>query len=69
MVNLLPRFQATALIGDKLAPNLAAKGLSIYRAPPPAVSFTAFNFRDPVVGGLAGEARVEACDRARVQGG
>ena len=53
--NLLPRFQATALIGDKLAPNLAAKGISIYRAPPPAVSFTAFNFRDPVVGGFSPE--------------
>ena len=55
VVNLLPRFQATALIGDKLAPDLAAKGISIYRAPPPVVSFTAFNFRDPVVGGFSPE--------------
>jgi len=55
VVNLLPRFQATALLGDKLAPDLAAKGISIYRAPPPVVSFTAFNFRDPIVGGIAPE--------------
>jgi len=55
VVNLLARFQATALIGDKLAPDLASKGISIYRAPPPAVSFTAFNFRDPVVGGFSPE--------------
>ena len=55
VVNLLPRFQATALIGDKLAPDLAAKGISIYRAPPPAVSYTAFNFRDPIVGGFSPE--------------
>ena len=55
VVNLLPRFQATALTGGKLAPDLAAKGLSIYRAPPPVVGFTAFNFRDPVVGGFSPE--------------
>ena len=54
-VNLLPRFQATALVGGKLAPDLAAKRLSIYRAPPAVVGFTAFNFRDPVVGGFAPE--------------
>jgi len=49
----LPRFQAKALAGDKLAPDLAAKGLSIYRAPPPLVGYTSFNFRDPVVGGFS----------------
>ena len=55
VVSLLPRFRATALVGDKLAPDLAAKGISIYRAPLPAVGFTVFNFRDPVVGGLSPE--------------
>ena len=55
VVNLLPRFQAKALAGDKLAPDLAAKGLSIYRAPPPLVGYTSFNFRDPVVGGFSPE--------------
>ena len=55
VVNLLPRFQSTALVGGKLAPDLAVKGISIYRAPPPAVSFTAFNFRDPVIGGFSPE--------------
>jgi ABC-type transport system substrate-binding protein len=54
-VNLLPRFQSSALVGDMLAPDLAAKGLSIYRATPPTVSYTAFNFRDPVVGGFTPE--------------
>ena len=53
VVSLLPRFRATALVGDKLAPDLAAKGLSIYRAPLPSVGFTMFNFRDPVVGGFS----------------
>ena len=55
VVNLLPRFQAKALVGGKLAPDLAAKGISIYRSPPPATGFTAFNFRDPIVGGFAPE--------------
>jgi ABC-type transport system substrate-binding protein len=55
VVNLLPRFQATALVGGKLAPDLAAKGLSIYNATPAATGFTAFNFRDPVVGGFEPE--------------
>jgi ABC-type transport system substrate-binding protein len=55
VVSLLPRFRAMALVGDKLAPNLAAKGMSIYRAPVPAVGFTVFNFRDPVVGGSSPE--------------
>jgi len=55
VVNLLPRFQATALVGGKLAPDLAAKGLSIYSATPPAAGFTAFNFRDPIVGGFEPE--------------
>ncbi|HUH93649.1 MAG TPA: ABC transporter substrate-binding protein [Casimicrobiaceae bacterium] len=55
VVNLLPRFQAKALVGGKLAPDLAAKGLSTYSATPPAAGFTAFNFRDPVVGGFAPE--------------
>jgi ABC-type transport system substrate-binding protein len=52
VVNLLPRFQAKALVTGKLAPDLAAKGLSIYSATPPAAGFTAFNFRNPIVGGF-----------------
>ena len=50
---LLPRFQATALVEGKLAPELAAKGLSMYSATRPAAGFTAFNFRDPIVGGFS----------------
>jgi ABC-type transport system substrate-binding protein len=55
VVSLLPRFRSSALVGDKLAPDLAAKGLSIYSAPLPSVGFTVFNFRDPVVGGSSPE--------------
>jgi ABC-type transport system substrate-binding protein len=54
-VNLLARFQATALVGDKLAPDLAAKGISIYRTPQAVVGFAVFNFRDPIVGGFSPE--------------
>jgi ABC-type transport system substrate-binding protein len=50
---LLPRFQAQSLVGGKLAPDLAAKGLSMYRVTNPIVGYTAFNFRDPVIGGVA----------------
>ena len=55
VVNLLPRFHAQALVGGKLAPDLAAKGLAIYSATTPAAGFTAFNFRDPIVGGFTPE--------------
>jgi ABC-type transport system substrate-binding protein len=55
VVNLLPRFQTTALVAGKLAPDLAAKGLSVYSAAPPGAGFTAFNFRDPIIGGFEPE--------------
>jgi ABC-type transport system substrate-binding protein len=55
VVNLLSRFQATALVDGKLAPDLTNKGLSIYRDTPPSVGYTAFNFRDPVIGGFTPE--------------
>ena len=54
-VNLLPRFQAKAVVGGKLAPDLAARGLAMYRYTPPNAGYTAFNFRDPVVGGFTSE--------------
>ena len=52
---LLPRFQAASMTGGKLNADLAAKGISLYRVTIPSVSFTAFNFRDPVVGGFERE--------------
>jgi ABC-type transport system substrate-binding protein len=52
---MLPRFQAKSLVGDKLAPDLAAKGITMYRYFAPAIDYTAFNFRDPMVGGFAPE--------------
>jgi ABC-type transport system substrate-binding protein len=51
-VNLLPRFQATSLVNGQLKPDLKAKGLTMYRLSNPAIGFTSFNFRDPVVGGF-----------------
>jgi ABC-type transport system substrate-binding protein len=51
-VNLLPRFQATSLVNGQLKPDLKAKGLAMYRLSNPAIGFTSFNFRDPVVGGF-----------------
>ncbi len=52
---LRPRFQAEALVGGKLSPALAARGLVMYRYDAPSVGMTAFNFRDPLVGGSAPE--------------
>jgi len=50
-----PRFQATALVAGKLAPDLAKKGIAMYRYETPAVGMTAFNFRSPVVSGASPE--------------
>jgi ABC-type transport system substrate-binding protein len=52
---MLPRFQTKSLANGSLAPDLKAKGIVMYHVTPPNVSFTAFNFRDPVVGGFTPE--------------
>jgi ABC-type transport system substrate-binding protein len=53
--NLLPRFQPTALVDGTLKPELRDKGLQMYRDSIPATGFSAFNFRDSVVGGFTPE--------------
>jgi ABC-type transport system substrate-binding protein len=40
---------------DRLKPEVAAKGIQLYRYPEPGVTYTYFNFRDPVVGGYTKE--------------
>ena len=44
-----------AMRGDRLAPDLERKGVHLSRFLDPAISYTAFNMRDPVVGGFAKE--------------
>jgi len=48
-------FAPMALRGDELAPDLAKKRIYLSRILLPVVTYTAFNMRDPVVGGLAKE--------------
>jgi ABC-type transport system substrate-binding protein len=45
--NISPR----VLDKDHLKPEVAAKGIRLYRYPEPGITYTYFNFRDPVVGG------------------
>ena len=42
-----------ALRGEKLAPDLAARGVQLSRLLEQNITYTAFNMRDPVVGGFA----------------
>jgi ABC-type transport system substrate-binding protein len=53
--NLPPTFAPTALDGDRLKPALAAEGIRLYRTPDPDMTYTAFNIRDPVIGGFSKE--------------
>jgi len=48
-------FAPNALDGDKLKPDLAAEGIRLFRAPDPDMTYTAFNFRDPILGGFSKE--------------
>jgi ABC-type transport system substrate-binding protein len=50
-INLPPRYATEVVDGDKLKPDLAATGITMYRWAPPSVIYGAFNFRDPVIGG------------------
>ena len=42
-----------ALVGDKLSPELAAQKIALFRAVDPEMTYTFFNMKDPVVGGMA----------------
>jgi ABC-type transport system substrate-binding protein len=52
----LPQLAAPLVLdGDRLKPEYAAQQLRLYRAVEPEVTFTTFNFRDPVIGGYSKE--------------
>lgn len=55
ILDLPGTFAPVALNGDKLAPDLAQKGIHLSRIVNPSITYTAFNMRDPVVGGFAKE--------------
>jgi ABC-type transport system substrate-binding protein len=44
---------ASMLVGDKLKPDLARKGVRRLRYNAPTITFTYFNMKDPVVGGYS----------------
>jgi ABC-type transport system substrate-binding protein len=48
-------FAPNALDGDRLKSALADQGVRLYRAPDPDMTYTAFNTRDPVIGGFGKE--------------
>ncbi len=53
-INLPANFKERALDPDnRLLPALAQQGVTLYQAIDPDLTYTAFNFRDPVVGGFA----------------
>ncbi len=52
----LPQLAAPLVLdGDRLKPEYAAQKLRLYRLIEPEVTFTTFNFRDPVTGGFSKE--------------
>ncbi len=44
---------SSALDGVQLKADLSAKGIKLFRALAPDITFTLFNFRDPVIGGFS----------------
>jgi ABC-type transport system substrate-binding protein len=52
---LPPRFQKDAMAGDRIRPELAQRGIAAYRAFLPSITYTAFNLRDAVIGGMQPE--------------
>ena len=55
LLNVPNTFAPVALPGGKLAPDLAKKGVTLSRILLPAIRYTAFNMRDPVLGGFGKE--------------
>lgn len=52
----LPQLAAPLVLdGDKLKPEYARQKLKLYRVAEPEVTFTTFNFKDPIVGGFSNE--------------
>ncbi len=54
-INLPSTFAPDALDGAKVKPALAAEGVRLYRTNDLSMTYTAFNVRDPVIGGFAKE--------------
>jgi ABC-type transport system substrate-binding protein len=52
-MNVPETFAPNVLDGDKLKPELAKEGILLYRVADPDLTYTAFNMRDPVIGGFA----------------
>jgi ABC-type transport system substrate-binding protein len=55
LLNVPSTFAPVALPHGKVAPSLADKGVMLSRILQPAIGYTAFNMRDPVIGGFARE--------------
>jgi len=56
ILNLPGTFRPQAIGPDgKLVPRLADQGVTLFKAIDPEITYTFFNFRDPVVGGFAPE--------------
>ncbi len=56
MIERLPaEFSNLAIPNNQVAPNLAARGISMVRTPGSDISFTYFNMQDPLVGGYTPE--------------
>ncbi len=55
LLNLPSTFAPVALPGGKLAPDLAKQGVYLSRILLPSINYTAFNMRDPVVGGFGND--------------
>ncbi len=55
LVNLPQQFASEALVGDQLSPALRRQGIRLFRAIDPEITYTFFNFKDPVLGGFSKE--------------
>ncbi|HSC23522.1 MAG TPA: ABC transporter substrate-binding protein [Casimicrobiaceae bacterium] len=55
ILNVPATFAPIALPHGKLAPDLVKQGVYLSRILLPAINYTAFNMRDPVIGGLAND--------------
>jgi ABC-type transport system substrate-binding protein len=54
-LNIPQEYTPKALVNDKLAPDLVKQGNRLQRQIEPDLTYTAFNFKDPVVGGFSKE--------------
>ncbi len=48
-------FAPTVLDGERLKPDFTEQGIRLFRTPDPDMTYTAFNVRDPVIGGFSKE--------------